>query len=283
MNLKVKQDAKGEEIMSKKMEGRVAIITGGCGGVGIETAKLFSKEGAKILIADMNDEVGEKLVKELNDDGGEAVFYHVDVTKEDEIQACVNQCIDVFGKLDTLINIACIMGVETGYIHETTAEMFDKDVSINFKSVFLFTKYALPELRKNERSTVVNFSAVSAAMGMVGHSIYDASKYAIESFTRMIATQYGKEGVRANCIRPGVMVNPVWADTDFGKEYAAFMLSHLPATRIGTAKDAAPVVLFFASDDSCYVTGQTLTMDGGLTCHEPQWKEDLENFEKGLR
>ena len=283
MNLKVKQDAKGEEIMSKKMEGRVAIITGGCGGVGIETAKLFSKEGAKILIADMNDEVGEKLVKELNDDGGEAVFYHVDVTKEDEIQACVNQCIDVFGKLDTLINIACIMGVETGYIHETTAEMFDKDVSINFKSVFLFTKYALPELRKNERRTVVNFSAVSAAMGMVGHSIYGASKYAIESFTRMIATQYGKEGVRANCIRPGVMVNPVWADTDFGKEYAAFMLSHLPATRIGTAKDAAPVVLFFASDDSCYVTGQTLTMDGGLTCHEPQWKEDLENFEKGLR
>ena len=283
MNLKVKQDAKGEEIMSKKMEGRVAIITGGCGGVGIETAKLFSKEGAKILIADMNDEVGEKLVKELNDDGGEAVFYHVDVTKEDEIQACVNQCVDVFGKLDTLINIACIMGVETGYIHETTAEMFDKDVSINFKSVFLFTKYALPELRKNERSTVVNFSAVSAAMGMVGHSIYGASKYAIESFTRMIATQYGKEGVRANCIRPGVVVNPVWADTDFGKEYAAFMLSHLPATRIGTAKDAAPVVLFFASDDSCYVTGQTLTMDGGLTCHEPQWKEDLENFEKGLR
>ncbi len=283
MNLKVKQDAKGEEIMSKKMEGRVAIITGGCGGVGIETAKLFSKEGAKILIADMNDEVGEKLVKELNDDGGEAVFYHVDVTKEDEIQACVNQCVDVFGKLDTLINIACIMGVETGYIHETTAEMFDKDVSINFKSVFLFTKYALPELRKNERSTVVNFSAVSAAMGMVGHSIYGASKYAIESFTRMIATQYGKEGVRANCIRPGVMVNPVWADTDFGKEYAAFMLSYLPATRIGTAKDAAPVVLFFASDDSCYVTGQTLTMDGGLTCHEPQWKEDLENFEKGLR
>lgn len=283
MNLKVKQDAKGEEIMSKKMEGRVAIITGGCGGVGIETAKLFSKEGAKILIADMNDEVGEKLVKELNDDGGEAVFYHVDVTKEDEIQACVNQCVDVFGKLDTLINSACIMGVETGYIHETTAEMFDKDVSINFKSVFLFTKYALPELRKNERSTVVNFSAVSAAMGMVGHSIYGASKYAIESFTRMIATQYGKEGVRANCIRPGVMVNPVWADTDFGKEYAAFMLSHLPATRIGTAKDAAPVVLFFASDDSCYVTGQTLTMDGGLTCHEPQWKEDLENFEKGLR
>ena len=269
--------------MSKKMEGRVAIITGGCGDVGIETAKLFSKEGAKILIADMNDEVGEKLVKELNDDGGEAVFYHVDVTKEDEIQAYVNQCVDVFGKLDTLINIACITGVETGYIHETTAEMFDKDVSINFKSVFLFTKYALPELRKNERSTVVNFSAVSAAMGMVGHSIYGASKYAIESFTRMIATQYGKEGVRANCIRPGVMVNPVWVDTDFGKEYAAYMLSHLPATRIGTAKDAAPVVLFFASDDSCYVTGQTLTMDGGLTCHEPQWKEDLENFEKGLR
>lgn len=221
------------------------------------------------MIADMNDEVGEKLVKELNDDGGEAVFYHVDVTKEDEIQACVNQCVDVFGKLDTLINIVCIMGVETGYIHETTAEMFDKDVSINFKSVFLFTKYALPELGKNERSTVVNFSAVSAAMGMVGHSIYGASKYAIESFTRMIATQYGKEGVRANCIRPGVMVNPVWADTDFGKEYAAFMLSHLPATRIGTVKDAAPVVLFFASDDSCYVTGQTLTMDGGLTCHEP--------------
>lgn len=269
--------------MSGKMEERVAIITGGCGGVGIEVSKLFAKEGAKLLITDMNDEVGKKLVEEINASGGTAAFYHVDVTKEEEIRSSIETCVNLYGKLDTLINIACVMQIENGYIHEVTSEMLDKDIAVNFKGTFLFTKYAIPELVKNKKSSIVNFSSVSAIRGMVGHSVYGSAKYGIECFTRMVATQYGREGVRANCIRPGVMVNPVWEDTDFGKEYIEFMLSHMPATRIGKAKDAAPVVLFFASDDSSYVNGQTLTMDGGLTCHEPQWKEDLANYDKGLR
>ncbi|WP_142238107.1 SDR family NAD(P)-dependent oxidoreductase, partial [Klebsiella pneumoniae] len=114
-------------------------------------------------------------------------------------------------------------------------------------------------------------------------SIYAAAKQGVEAFTRMVATQYGQLGLRANCIRPGVMVNPTWENTDFGKEYSEYMLTHMPAKRIGKSADAASVVLFFASNDSAYVNGQVLTMDGGLTCHEPQWKEDLAQFEKGLR
>lgn len=269
--------------MENKMKNRVAIVTGGCGGVGIEVSKLFADEGACVVIADMNDTVGAKLEQEIREAGGNAIFCHVDVTNEKEIADCVKKCVETYGKLDTLINIACIMSVETGYIHEVTSEMFDKDMDINFKGTFLFTKYALPEMMKNESGAIVNFSAVSAACGMIGHSIYAAAKNGIESFTRMIATQYGQKGIRANCIRPGVMTNPVWENTDFGKEYAAFMLSHMPAKRIGTARDASKVVLFFACDDSSYVNGQTLTMDGGLTCHEPQWKEDLAEYEKGLR
>lgn len=266
-----------------KMKDRVAIVTGGCGGVGAEVSRLFAKEGASVVITDMNDEAGEKLAGEIRESGGKAIYVHVDVTKEEEIKACIEKCVAEYGKLDTLINIACLMTLETGYIHEVTSEMFDKDMNINFKGTFLFTKYALPEMLKNEKGSIVNFSAVSAIRGMIGHSIYASAKYGTECFTRMVATQYGMKGIRANCIRPGVMVNPAWAETDFGREYADFMLSHMPATRIGTAADAAPVVLFFACDDSGYVNGQTLTMDGGLTCHEPQWKEDLAEYEKGLR
>lgn len=266
-----------------KMKNRVAIITGGCGGVGIEVSRLFAKEGASVLIADMNDDVGFTLADEINAVGEVASFYHVDVTKEEDIKSCVEKCIELYGKLDTLINIACVMGIETGYIHEVTSEMFDKDIDINLKGSFLFTKYALPEMMKNEKGSIVNFSAVSAIRGMIGHSVYASAKYGMECLTRMIATQYGRDGIRANCIRPGVMTNPNWENTDFGKEYSDFMLSHMPATRIGRAADAAPVVLFFACDDSFYVNGQTLTMDGGLTCHEPQWKEDLAEYEKGLR
>lgn len=269
--------------MDRKMKDRAAIITGGCGGVGIEVSKLFAKEGAKILIADMNEEVGNNLADEINSSGGVAAFCRVDVTKEEDIKSCVEKCIEIYGKLDTLINIACVMGIETGYIHEVTSEMFDKDIAINLKGSFLFTKYALPEMMKNEKGSIVNFSAVSAIRGMIGHSVYASAKYGMECLTRMIATQYGKNGIRANCIRPGVMTNPNWENTDFGREYADFMLSHMPAKRIGRASDAAPVVLFFACDDSAYVNGQTLTMDGGLTCHEPQWKEDLAEYEKGLR
>lgn len=132
------------------------------------------------------------------------------------------------------------MGVETGYIHEVTAEMFDKDISVNLKGAFLFTKYALPEMMKNEKGSIVNFSTASTIRGLVGHSIYVSAKAGIESLTRILATQYGRKGIRANS-----------------------------------------VVLFFASDDSAYVNGQVLTMDGGLTCHYPQWKEDLEMESSG--
>lgn len=148
--------------MSQKMKGRVAIITGGCGGVGIEVSRTFIKEGASIVIADMNDEVGNALADEMKAAGGNAIFCHVDVTKEEDIKGCVEKCVETYGKLDTLINIACVMGIETGYIHEVTSEMFDKDISINLKGSFLFTKYAIPEMMKNEKGSIVNFSAVSA-------------------------------------------------------------------------------------------------------------------------
>ena len=231
----------------------------------------------------MNDEVGAKLESELNADGQRALYCHIDVTRENEIAACVKKAVDTFGKVDTLINIACVMSVETCYMHEVTEEMFEKDININFKGSFFFMKHAIPEMIKAGGGSIVSFSAVSAIRGMIGHSVYGAAKYGVESITRMAATQYGREGIRANCIRPGVMTNPTWENTDFGRQYSGFMLSHMPAKRIGRASDAAPVVLFFASDDSRYVNGQTLTMDGGLTIHEPQWKEDLEMFEKGLR
>jgi len=259
----------------KKLEKKVAIITGGAGGAGAEICTLFSREGASVIIADMNIEVGKKLEAKINAIGGKAHFIKTDVTSTESVKNCVDKCVELYGKLDILVNIACIMSVESGYIHEITEEMFDKDIAINLKGAFLFTKYALPEMMKTGEGAIVSFSSVSASRGALGHTIYGAAKAGVEAMTRKAAAQYGRLGIRANCIRPGIMMNPVSMENPKGKEYADYMFEHIPYTRIGMGSDAAPLALFLASDDSAYINGQVITLDGGLTCHEPQWKEDM--------
>ncbi|WP_080802894.1 SDR family NAD(P)-dependent oxidoreductase [Arabiibacter massiliensis] len=257
-----------------RMDGRAGIITGGCGGAGLETCRLFAKEGASVVIADINEEVGRSLQDEICAAGGKALFVRTDVTSEDAVAACVDQCVEAFGKIDYLINIACIMTIDNGPIHEVTEEMFDKEIAFNLKGAFFFVKHAVPEMVKNGKGAVVNFSSIAASTGDLGHTFYGAAKAGVETMTRNIAAQYGKQGVRANCIRPGIMLNDTTLAHPGVKEFGDFVLTHLPGTRIGYGADAAPLALFFASDESEYITGQVLTLDGGLTCHQPQWKED---------
>lgn len=269
--------------MNQKLANKVAVVTGACGGVGTETSKLFAKAGAKVMMADINEKAGQKLAQEINSNGGQATFCHVDVTNLQQIKNCVDSTVQKYGKLDILINIACVMGIEKGWIHEVTEKMFDQDIAINLKAAFFFIRYALPFMMKNKDGRIVNFSTVAAVRGELGHSVYGAAKAGQEALTRLVATEYGKKGIRCNCIRPGIMTNPSWENTNFGQKYIKHILSHIPGKKIGHAYNAAPVALFLADDDSAYVNGQILTMDGGLTCHEPQWKEDLSDYNEGLR
>lgn len=259
-----------------RLEGKVAIVTGGCGGAGVEICKAFAKEGACVVISDLNEEAGKNIVNEITSSGGKAIFVKTDVTKEMDVKKCVETSVDTYGKLDTLVNIACIMSVDTGYFTDVTEEMFDLDININLKGTFFFTKYALLEMKKCKKGKIINFSSVGASHGTLGHTIYGAAKAGIESMTRSIATQYGNDNICANCIRPGIMLNPISLSMPGVKEYGDFILSHIPGTRIGLGADAAPLAVYLASDESDYVNGQVITLDGGLTCHEPQWKEDID-------
>lgn len=259
----------------KKLEGKVAIISGGSGGAGTEISKLYAAEGAKVIIAARGEKAAQALVDDIRAHGGEAIFVKTDVTSEDQIKACVDVCLEKYGTVDILVNIACIMTLDTGYLHECPIEDFDKDIAVNLRSGFLFCKHVLPIMEKNTSGTIVNFSSIGGSHGILGHTVYGAAKAGVESMTRSITAQYGKKGIRCNCIRPGVMTNPTWKDTPEVNWYKEFMLSHIPEPRIGTGADAAPLALFLACDDSYYVNGQVITLDGGMTSHQPQWKEDM--------
>lgn len=259
----------------KKLEGKVAIISGGSGGAGTEISKLYASEGANVIIAARGERSADALVKEIRDNGGEATFVKTNVESEEQIKACVDFAVEKYGTVDILVNIACIMSLDTGYLHECSIEDFDKDIAINLRSGFLFCKHVLPIMDKNSKGVIVNFSSIGGSHGILGHTVYGAAKAGVESMTRSITAQYGKKGIRCNCIRPGVMSNPTWADTPEINWYKDFMLSHMPCPRLGTGGDAAPLALFLASDDSYYVNGQVITLDGGMTSHQPQWKEDM--------
>jgi len=258
--------------MSERLKGMAAVVSGGCGGAGSEICKLFTAEGASVVIADMNEARGRELEHEC---GTQSVFVKTDVTSEASVSSCVEECCRRYGKVDILVNIACIMGVDTGFLEDVTEEMFDRDININLKGTFFFAKYALKQMLKQGKGTIVSFSSIGASRGTIGHAVYGAAKAGVESLTRSIVAQYGKSGIRANCIRPGIMMNPVTLQNQGAREYADWLLSHTPESAIGMGSDAAPLALFLASDESRYVNGQVITMDGGLTCHEPQWKEDL--------
>lgn len=258
----------------KKLEGRTAIVTGGSGGAGSEISKLFAQEGANVVIAARGAAAAEKLVEEIRAKGGKAIFVKTDVSDEKDIIKCVDTCVDTFGTVDILVNIACIMSLDTGYLHECSAEDFDKDIAINLKGAFLFSKHVLPIMDKKCSGNIINFSSIGGSHGILGHTVYGAAKAGVESMTRSIVAQYGKKGIRSNCIRPGVMRNENWQGEGI-EWYSDFMLSHIPAPRLGWGYDAAPLALFLASDESYYVNGQVITLDGGMTSHQPQWKEDM--------
>lgn len=263
----------GTNMDTKKLAGKTAIITGATGGAGSAITRLFTDEGAKVVIAARVQKAGEALRDEVLAKGGEAIFVPTDVASEESVVNCVNKCMETFGAVDILVNIACIMSLDTGYLHECSAEDFDKDIAINLKGAFLFCKHVLPIMVKEGRGWIVNFSSIGGYKGILGHTVYGAAKAGVESMTRSIMAQYGKQGIHCNCIRPGVMTNDHWAPE--AKPYADFMLTHIPVQRIGTGADSAPLALFLCCDDSYYINGQVITLDGGMTEHQPQWKEDM--------
>ncbi len=247
-----------------KLTGKVAFITGGTSGIGRQAAITLAKAGAKVVVTGRREAEGAETVRLVEESGGEALFVRTDVKNEADIKGAVEQTVERYGRLDIALNNA---GVETaGPIPEVSEETYRNTFDINVWGVLASLKYEVPAMLKNGGGSIINVSSVAGQVGMPGVSIYVASKHAVEGLTKVAALEYAKEGIRVNAIAPG-LIDTDMADRFAGKE--GEMRDQLagmhPIGRSGKPSEIADAVLFLASDDSSFVTGHSLNVDGGWT------------------
>ena len=247
-----------------RLQDKVALISGGARGMGAVEARLFAKEGAKVTIGDVLEDEGRKLEAEIQAAGGEALFVRLDVTREADWQQAVEATVTRFGKLDVLVNNAGISG--RGRVEDTSIEEWNRVMEVNATGVFLGSKLAIPAMRRSGGGSIIN---ISSQLGLVGtyHSSpqYQASKGAVRLLTKATAIQYAGEGIRANSVHPGPIVTPMTEAARADPERYTLMLSRIPLGCYGQPEDVAYGVLYLASDESRWVTGSELVIDGGWT------------------
>ena len=246
-----------------RLEGKVAFISGGARGMGAAEAVLFASEGACVAIGDVLEDLGRKVVEQISELGGRAIFVPLDVTSESQWAEAVAATVSEFGKLDVLVNNAGISSATTR-IEDTTVESWDQVMNINAKGVFLGTKAAIPEMRRAGGGSIIN---ISSQLGLVGTNFasgagYQASKGAVRIFTKATAIQYAGEGIRANSVHPGPIDTPMVESIQIDP---AIYLSSIPLGRFGEPDEVAYGVLFLASDEASFMTGSELVIDGGWT------------------
>ena len=276
-----------------RLEGKIALISGGARGMGAVEARLFAKEGAKVVLGDILEVEGRRVESEIRTTGGEAIFVRLDVTSESDWRQAVDTAVARFGNLNVLVNNAGVsggharieevtveawnrvmninatgvfLGSRAGRLEETTVEAWDHVMDVNAKGVFLGTKTAIPALRRAGGGSIVN---ISSQLGLVGVDTsspqYQASKGAVRLLTKATAIQYAKEGIRANSVHPGPIVTPMTEAGRAHPESYRLTVSRVPLGRYGEPEDVAYGVLYLASDESSFVTGAELVIDGGWT------------------
>ena len=247
-----------------RLEGKVALISGGARGMGAAEARLFASEGAKVVFGDVLEAEGQQVEAEIAEAGGEAVFVRLDVTSEADWQNAVDTALERFGALHVLVNNAGIWN--GGNVEAQTVDGWDRIMDINAKGVFLGTKAAIPAMRESGSGSIVNISSIAGIIGSVGATAYNASKGAVRILTKSTAVQYAAEGIRCNSVHPGPiethMIRQVFAGDE---ETRNSRINAIPLGRMGEMDDVAKGVLFLASDEASYMTGSELVIDGGAT------------------
>lgn len=249
----------------KRAENKVVIVTGGALGIGRETCLLLAKENAKVAITDILDREGEELAEEINNNGGHAAYWHLDVSKEKEVEKVYNEVVEKFGRLDSSVNNAGIAGVNKP-THELTEKEWDAVMDVNVKGVFFCTKYAIPHMQRAGGGSIVNLSSIYGIIGAGDIPHYHASKGAVRLMTKNDALIYAKDKIRVNSVHPGFIWTPLVED--FGKDVPDFrknLDSLHPIGHVGEPIDIAYGILYLVSDESKFVTGSELVIDGGYT------------------
>jgi len=249
-----------------KLEKKVAVITGAASGIGRATAIRFAGEGAAVVIADMNREGGEAAVRDCKENGGSAVFQLADVSSEGDVKSAVARAVKEFGRLDVIYNNAGLGGA-VGPLEKTSAENWDRTFSILLRAVFLGIKHAVPEMRKTGGGSIVSTASIAGIRGAAGLHAYCAAKAGVISLTRSAAIEFAKDKIRVNCICPGLIATPLTYNRIPGGEQTATQLfaAFQPWPRAGRPEDIAAMALFLASDDSEFVSGQAMVVDGAVT------------------
>ena len=246
-----------------RLEGKVALISGAARGMGAEEARIFAREGAKVVIGDISEDEGKAVEAQIAETGGQAVFVRLDVTRESDWTNAVEEAVSRFGKLDILVNNAGISS--RAFTDDTGIDAWDKIMEVNSKGVFLGTRAAVPKMLEAGGGSIVNISSIMGLVGSAGgHPAYNASKGAVRIFSKAMAVRHGKDNIRVNSVHPGFMP-PMASGIAYDQEQRRGSLEQTPLGREGRIEEVANAVLFLASDEASYITGAELAVDGGFT------------------
>jgi Dehydrogenases with different specificities (related to short-chain alcohol dehydrogenases) len=269
--------------MSKRVEGKIALVTGAAQGIGKATAETLAREGALVVVSDINDEKGKEVAAEI---GGSCVYIHLDVQEEGDWKKAADFIMKRFGKLHVIVNNAGITGFQEGFgpqdPEHASLSSWRKVHAVNADGVFLGCKYGM-QMMKGQKGSIINLSSRSGVVGIPGAAAYAASKASVRNHTKSVALYCCQQGynIRCNSVHPAAILTPMWeamlGDGPERESRIAAIAKDIPMHRMGTAEEVAKAVLFLASDDSSYITGIELTMDGGIlagSAVSPQKQED---------
>lgn len=242
----------------KRLEGKVAIITGSTSGIGSATATLFAQEGAKVIVTGRREELGKKVVDQIKSDGGEATYIQMDASSEESIKHAIDQTLEIYGTIDVLVNN--VGGGKNGPLHTLSSEDFDHVVAVDLKSYFLAMKYVLPIMIEKKSGSIINVSSTAVHAVPPTTSLYQMCKMGINGLTRVVAKEYAEYGIRCNVVAPGYTDTDIFTALD--EKGKAAMAQTIPMKRLGNPVEIAYPILFFASDESSYCSGRVLDANG---------------------
>lgn len=264
--------------MSGKLAGKVAIITGAASGIGAATAAAFAREGAKVVVADVNLQGAEQHAARLVASGGEARAVRLDLGDESSIAQLFEQTVHLFGGLDVLHNNAAdtrLSSTSDLSLEKTDVAVWDALWRVNLRGTMLATQRAIPLLRERGGGSIINTASGSAFTGMLGNTCYGILKAGVVTMTQYVATQHGHENIRCNAISPGLIVTDATRDTYAASQAGELMLRHQLVKRFGKPEDIAELAVFLASDDATFITGQCYSVDGGFHAHTTIYADGL--------